>query len=68
MCVCHSQQVTTGGGGGLLERPRKSRNPTSMLNVETVRCLGVDQEREIDGSLMGSNPENRSHTRGLKGV
>lgn len=40
-----------------------------MPNVEAVRCLGVEQEREIDGSLMGSNPENTSsHTRGLKGV
>lgn len=34
-----------------------------MLNVETVRCLGVEQEREIDGSVMGSEPENLSgHT------
>lgn len=40
-----------------------------MLNVETVRCLGVEQEREIDGILMGSNPENtRSQTRGVKSV
>lgn len=63
------RSVSTGEGGGLLGQPRKSRNPISMLNVETVRCLGVEPEREIDGSLMGSNPENTSsRTRGLRGV
>lgn len=38
--------VSTGEGGGLLGQPRKSRNPTSMLNVEMVRCLEVEQEQD----------------------